>query len=608
MSGTYPDTLFGRRALAHTFQAFAPVPLVPPQAPQPPRRTNFDPVVLRGRPARAHEFQSFATAPGIKTTILAGYGDPGAATLVLSIEPGARSVFLWSTSIITSYSGVEQRESTHATPQRRFEGTAFLLDTGSRDTRGALMRAAAQGSTFLLALPFEELITSVDSSARTIFVTATAMSDWLVATQRCVVVSVDGTVTPVVIQSFTSTSILLDVALGTAGRAGARIMPVVQVLFDPDQGFARYPVAVDTWSVRARANVFGWAGVDNMGLGASLTTYSVGTAIPLTDVTEADLLIWDRGNDIDATADEALHTLGEIVDMGALPFAIGGAHAPGWTRALRYRSTSQADWQWFKAFVHLLRGPQGAFLLPTDRADLTYVATVGGAIKVASSSVAGAGDYASWWESAAHRRLMVTLDNGARQYVTVTVAPVNNGDGTLTLTLDAVVVGTVVKLSLLEQVRLEEDAVSVTWDGATFSVALTVRSVLETIAVDPPAGFMFDTVITIGPVTPPVGTFPNFELLNLALGKTTLIYVTAQNLIGTPISPRLTGISASGGNVDGMIVCFVAPDASMLVLTENTQSSASNRFAQPAALSSPGAGGSRMLRYSSTASRWVSIL
>lgn len=414
--------------------------------------------------------------------LVPGYGADGAATFVLSLESGAMLQLGWSTDILTSYSGKETRSSPFGQPKRRFEGVAFLLDGQSRDARGQLMRSAASGAIFLLALPTEELSLIASSSADTVFVASTARADWAVPRQRVAVVAGNGAVAIGVVQSVTPTSIELDITPGPAGRQGGRIMPLLQVLLDPQQGFARYPIAVDLWTVHAQAAAFGWAGVDSMGRGAELLQFAAGLAA-VDALAAGDLLIWDRPNEIDGTANESLLSGAETVDLGGLPLGIGGQDTSVWARSLKFHSTDRADWAWFKAFTRRLRGRQGAFLLSTNRPDLLYVSTVAGGIKVSSSTVAGAGDYASWFESLGHRRLALTLSTGARQYVEIDTCT-DNLDGTLTLVFTSgVVSGIVTKVSLLEQVRFDRDDLEVEWTGAEFAIDEVVRVVPDPVVI-----------------------------------------------------------------------------------------------------------------------------
>lgn len=546
---------------------------------------------------------------------ISGVGGIGAATFILSLEPGTRVIHAWSTMILSTYSGQEQRESPVGQPKRSFEGTAFLLDAGSRDARSVLMRSAAPGNTFLLALPHEEETITVDSPANVITVTSTANLDWALPGQRVVIVAPDMTSVAAVVQAITSTTIqvrltdatgmITTATLGTAGRAGGRIMPVLQVLLEPQQGFARYATTVDTWSIRARAVVFGWVGTDVMGLGATITTFTDGPTA-LASITDDDLLIWDRQNAIDGTATESMLNGAELVDLGALPFALGGADVPDWGRSVKYRSTLASDWQWFKAFIRQLRGRQRAFLLSTNRPDLVYVSTVSGGIKVSSASVSGAGDYTAWFASSAHQRLALTI-NGVVSYFAVT-GVTDNGDGTLTLALDLGVSGTVQKVSFLEQVRFERDEIAASWDGWTFSIDETVRVVQD--AIDVQSRFVFDKVVTqqfsytgIPPDTPPA--FQEFALP--AGGKTYLFNFTSDR------SLTFSGAQMNGGNVDGTVLCIENNNTaafSAILTNEDTNSTTTHRFRNSGLGTLTGAGRSTWYRYNAAVSggRWIQIL
>jgi len=557
-------------------------------------------------PRRPKAYVTYGGGSGV----LPGYGTAGAATFLLSLQAGTKAIYSWSTSIVPSYDGSEQRESPFAQPKRRFEGNAFLLDGADRDVRGAMMRSAASGATFLLALPFEAVTIEVDSPAKVATVASTAGIDWAVAGQRVVVVGRDGTSIAAVVQSWTATTITLDVVLATIGRTGAVIMPLIPVLLDPNQGFARYPTRVDMWSLRAISNSFGFAGADSMGVGAAISTMPDGDLIPIGDITDDDLLIWTQPNAIDGQANESMLSGAETVDMGALPFAIGGQTTPHWGRSLKLRSRVGTDWQWFKAFVRKLRGRQGAFLLSTNRPDLALVSNIAGVFKVASPTAAGAGggDYASWFASTAHRRLAITA-NDVTAYRTVS-AVVDNGDGTLTLTLDSGVAGTVTKISYLEQVRFDRDELEVTWDGATFSIDEVLVTTTENITPVPPKR-MYDTVLSL--VLSQAGDASITRELQVTLGKTTWIDIEMKSFFvpTNHTSLILTGIAATGGNVDGMIVTirllqFESAQSLRLQIESVLASSPVNRLLAPTGTTNV-IGGGTTYRYNGVLQRWVMI-
>lgn len=597
----------GRRRFAHEFPSIVsgPANLTPPvTVPSPPTY----PHQLRGRPFRAHEIPSLPTPHLLITPVtplVPVVGPSAAATFLLALEPGTKVTYSWSTSIVTSYSGAEQRESPFGQPRRRVDGTAFLLDGPDRDAKGSLMRSAARGSLFLVALPFEELAVTADSAGTVVTVDSTALCDWALPGQRAVVLAVDGVSKAiVVVQSKTATTITIATinasdnftfgTLGTIGKAGARIMPLVAMLLDPQQGFSRYPVTADLWNLRALAAEFGFAGVDSMGIGTSIQTVNDGEYIPVAELTDDDLPIWDRPNFSAGASNEAMASRASVVDLGALAFGIGGADAPDWGRSILYTSSSLAEFAWLKAFLRRARGRQGAFLLSTNRPDFVFVSTTVGGFKITTE-----GDYASWFVSSAHRRLALTTSGGI-VFATIT-AVADNGDGTLTLTTSAAIAGTVTKVSLLEQLRFASDDLAVTWDGGVFTFEEAVVTVQDAIAAPPRQAFVFDTTVSTGtltfPITPP-------KQLSLLLGQTTMITYQSDRSLNVG---SLTN-SGPGGNVDGMVVCLVNINSNafgMTLIHEDSNSTATSRFRNAGNVDDGTPALAAWYRYNGTVQRWI---
>jgi hypothetical protein len=191
-----------------------------------------------------------------------GYGPAGVATLVLDLEVGYKVRHRWPFGLNKARSAEERRNSRNDAPKEYYEGSAIILDDQRRDTRALLARYAAQGQPFLLALPHEGVVITEAPTGTLIFVGTNAIihSDWAKPGQRVVVThpdlenltdSIDA-----VIQSVGADSIELDVDPGLLGGVGGIIMPTRPVLLDPQQSFARYPVAAEVWSLKARAAIF----------------------------------------------------------------------------------------------------------------------------------------------------------------------------------------------------------------------------------------------------------------------------------------------------------------------------------------------------------------
>jgi hypothetical protein len=569
-----------------------------------------------GAPTRA-AYMPYLFRPGTFVTPVApaipGVGVAGAATFVLSLEAGTKVTYSWSTDVMLSYSGLEQRTSTYGSPNRRIEGNAFVLDEADRDVKAALVRSAASGATFLVALTFEAAQISAASPNSALTVASTAALDWAITGQRIVISGTNGVTQRAIVQSTTSTTIavvLCDAnwnfafgALGATGAAGGLVSPCVQVLLDAAQGFARYTSRVDLWGLRVRANAYGWAGVDSMGIGTTVTTLGDALPVPVAKLTDDSLLIWDRVNEIAGTGNESMLARTDVVDLGALPFAIGGNTVPAWQRPIRLRSSSQDDWQWLKAFTRHCRGMQGAFLLPTHRPDLVPLGMGGGGLLVQSASVVGGGDYTAWFASQAHQRLAVTTTDGAVAYVTV-MTVLDNGDGTLTLGIDTLVTGTISMISFLEMVRLDSDDVAVTWDGPTFTAQLSAVTVQDTAPLPDP---WFDTQIS-----PVFVVGANVEVTGV-FGPNTVINASFVNLIPQVSSGVIGAITATGGNVDGMVVmipCHLSPSNNQTISVAHNDTS----FAATSRLLLPGLGnvstqadGALLCVYNGTIGRWLLI-
>jgi len=152
----HPGRHPGRTKPAATRRAYSITPVILPVERGAARRSippGRHPGRYRSRPGR----HAYLVTPAAPPVIPPGSGTVGAGTFILSLQPGTKLTFSFKTTIIPSYAGSEQRESTRRIPQRKFEGNAFLVDSGMRDLAGTMQRSAAHGATFLLALPMEQL-------------------------------------------------------------------------------------------------------------------------------------------------------------------------------------------------------------------------------------------------------------------------------------------------------------------------------------------------------------------------------------------------------------------------------------------------------------------
>lgn len=114
--------------------------------------------------------------------------------------------------------------------------------------------------------------------------------------------------------------------------------------------------------------------------------------------------------------------------------------------------------------------------------------------------------------------------------------------------------------------------------------------------------FLFDTSLT-----PAQFTLPNNQELSLALGRVTIVHMTATQ------SLTFVGLFATGGNIDGMVVHFSNVNNNSFVMSfaheSGSASAAGNRFRNASSTTADGGSGAGgvLYRYNGTALRWVEL-
>lgn len=197
--------------------------------------------------------------------------------------------------------------------------------------------------------------------------------------------------------------------------------------------------------------------------------------------------LWDRGIESTGTVGDTMHSMVEVVDdVGALPFSVGMATTPDYGRALSLTRNLGPDFQWLKAFLFALRGAQVAFWLATYRADMAGIGNGPGGGTTGTILVSSAnGDVFTWWPLV---RQHVLITQGVHDYHCQVTAAVDNGNGTITLTLatDPADVSAVLPaattmdcISWLELCRMETDDAPVAFRGGLFSMQTTARVVTQ---------------------------------------------------------------------------------------------------------------------------------
>ncbi len=379
-----------------------------------------------------------------------GLGDAGELATALEIEDGATVTYSWLTTIIKAVDGTEQRIARRAKPRQRYDFTAKLTNAQQRRVQQLLARDAHRGIDVLLGLSYEELPIAPGSAGTSVEVYSLAHCDWDEPGQRAIIIAPDGTSLDVVVQSSSGTTIVVDVDASAYAVEGARIMPAMPCILEPDQAMSRWRVNMGTWSIAAHATRFRFGQDGTVGAGASLTTYD-------------GMPVWDYGVVSSGQRSEGIRSGLEIIDAGGAIESLARYAQSDWPRAVAISSDEIADWQWFKLFLDTINGMRVAWLLPTGRPDLVPI----GDASTGTLTIA-AGYVESLWPSLAHRRVKIVLDDGTYEYRTITNAT-DNGDGTEDLTLDSSLAGTIARVELLETVRLDTDDVKVSWSSWEFS-------------------------------------------------------------------------------------------------------------------------------------------
>lgn len=400
-------------------------------------------------------------------------GPAVAAVLLVDPNVGSSVTYSWATNVLPARDGTEQRIALRSCPRESYEFSTLLSSSQAAQLQSALFLGAPGGNAFGVPLMHESLLVTLTTTANVITVTTTALSDWCEIGQRVLVLAPNGSDTAIgVIQSFTATTIRLDVAVGAAGKRGARIMPVMPCYLEDTQGFGLYPVNAGTYELKARAVYFGnktgaWTAV-----GATVTTYTD----PVTSVVHP---VFDRGLVNEDTTPRALQFGTEISDRGGLLLMTARQDNPDVAREIRVRCHTDADRQWLKKFQGTVFGCQRTFLLPTWDPDLVPLSDASTGVLTVVGPPAASQDYASIWaQSGAHQHLQLLKTDGTVAYRTVMDAA-NNGDGTSDILLDTALSGALARVSFLELCRFDSDDIVVRYETAGVGDAVIPARVVQ---------------------------------------------------------------------------------------------------------------------------------
>ncbi len=210
--------------------------------------------------------------------------------------------------------------------------------------------------------------------------------------------------------------------------------------------------------------------------GEDLTSSEMGTNATL--ATHAGKPVYDRRLETDDTIGDSIHSMHDIVSLGAIPFSVATVSAPDAGRQILFESSTAPEWQWLKLFLGTVKGSWKSFYLPTWRADMLYAARAT-VTSLTRLTVAEADIFA--WFPYQRTHLQILQADGTVTYATITLA-LDNGDGTADIQLDVLLTSEdVAMISWLDLCRLEQDAVTVQFESASYKASLQARAIQVTV-------------------------------------------------------------------------------------------------------------------------------
>jgi hypothetical protein len=219
-----------------------------------------------------------------------------------------------------------------------------------------------------------------------------------------------------------------------------------------------------------------------MGVGAEVTTF-------------ADLPVFDRGSDLISGASDQMHSMLDIMDLGAEPFAIGSATMPDWGRYVGFSREDAEEHQWLKLFLFVVQGHRGSWWLPTFRHDLVAVedgptAVPGSVLPALREGVividSTIGAINTWFPTRYRYVLVEHADEST--FLCEIMSVTDNGDGTADLIVEAdpedasarlPASAAIARISWLDLCRFESDAIGVAFSGPTIAMSEMGRVVQQ---------------------------------------------------------------------------------------------------------------------------------
>lgn len=371
----------------------------------------------------------------------------------------------YDTNILLSHDGTEQRISIRPTPRQALMGRIiFENDAQIREFRAQLFIGVV--SPVIVPLWHEPFLITADAAADTDTMSGDfSIADWLVEEFLYVETS-NGSIGELVQLSAISDSLItFRNVLSNSYPEGSVVYPTVACSLSDGSGFSRYPVNVSEMKMTARS-------FDRRALGGKTASVPTHNTLPLLDKRPLN----------DSLVSEAFTINSETIDYGgAIQISVSQDFAKV-ARKLEFLIPKRTDFQFWKLFLDGLSGRREPFYTPTFREDLVVDTQpdVGGSSIIISDTPNYVTD---WWISAGHKDIVINNQDGDRLYRTI-IAAIDNGDGTVTISIGTALPGTVggstiLSIEFLELVRLASDVVSFNHYGQYSTVSIGITTIKE---------------------------------------------------------------------------------------------------------------------------------
>lgn len=369
------------------------------------------------------------------------------------------------TDVMKAWDGTEQRVGVRAYPRQVLSGKIVAEnDQEARSLRAQMFFGVV--SPVVVPLWHETFSLYADAGLGTFTLSGDfAIADWAVDDFLYLETTDGDTFELVKLDTISDTTLTVTNALKASYPAGSKVYPTMTGTMRDNSSFSRYPVNASVVNFRVEA-------FERRALGgktASVDTYN-------------SLTMLDRRPLNNELIPESFSIRSDKIDYGGVYEVKTSQAFSNISRPVSLIIADRDDLQFWKLFLDTIVGRREPLYMPTFRADLLVVVQpdIGGSVIVISDDPNYLTD---WWPSIGHRDIVINNVAGDRLYRSITGA-VDNGDGTVSISLDVALPGTadestIVSIEFLELVRLHSDQVILRHHGNYSTISFRIATTEE---------------------------------------------------------------------------------------------------------------------------------